>query len=84
MDEWRRLATEAEFRWTKDTIVPYRLEFGWWTRQAGCSPEMVATLSREAAAAPPDYREAVGLEMDAEDRPIAFHDPMVVVRMERP
>ncbi len=81
---WRRLADSAGFRWTQDTIVPYRLEFGWWTRQAGCSPEMIATLTREAQFAPAAFREAIGLEMDAEDRPIAFHDPMLVVRMERP
>lgn len=84
MDAWRDLAREAGFVWTKDTIVPYRLEFDWWTRQAGCSPETVATLVREAVAAPERFREAAGLEMDEAGRPVAFHDPMLVVRMERP
>lgn len=83
VDEWRRLADGAGFVWTRDTIVPYRLEFGWWTRQAGCSPDMVATLVREAQAAPARFRETIGLEMDAEDRPLAFHDPMLVVRLDR-
>ena len=69
--------------WKKDTIVPYRLEFGWWTRQAGCSPEMVATLVREAQVAPAHFRAAVGWEMEG-DLPLAFHDPMLVVRLERP
>lgn len=83
VDEWRRLARDAGFTWTKSTIVPYRLEFDWWTRQAGCSPETIATLVREAQAMPPAFREDIGLEMDADGRPVAFHDPMVVVRMER-
>lgn len=82
-DEWRTLAAEAGFRWTRDTLVPYRLEFDWWTRQAGASPEAVAELERHAQEASPATREAVGLEMD-DDRPLAYHEPMLVVRMDRP
>ena len=82
-DEWRVLAEGAGFVWTRDTLVPYRLEFDWWTRQSGASPERIAELERHAASAPASIREAVGLDME-DDRPIAFHEPMLVVRMERP
>lgn len=79
--EWRDLA--SGFVWTKDTLVPYRLEFDWWTRQSGCSPETVAELVRHAQEASPSIREAIGLEME-DDRPVAFHEPMLVVRLEKP
>ena len=80
-DEWRDLA--SAFAWARDEIVPYRLEIDWWTRQSGCSPETIAQLERHARAASPAVREAVGLEMQG-DRPVAFHEPMLVVRLERP
>ena len=83
VEEWRSLVDEAGFRWAQDTIVPYRLEFDWWTRQSGCSPETIAELRRHSASASPSIREAVGLEMDADDQPIAFHEPMLVVRLDR-
>ena len=79
--EWRDLT--ADFVWTKSTLVPYRLEFDWWTRQSGCSPERVEELVRHARAASPEVRKAVGLEMEG-DRPLAFHEPMLVVRLDRP
>lgn len=81
-DEWRALAAEAGFRWVRDTLVPYRLEFDWWTRQSGASPEAVAELERHAREASPAIREAVGLEFEGE-APRAFHEPMLVVRIER-
>ena len=83
VDEWRALAAEAGFVWARDTIVPYRLEFGWWTRQSGSSLETVAELERHAASASPAIREAVGLEMEG-DRPLAYREPMLVIRLDRP
>lgn len=83
VEEWRTLADEARFAWQRHTIVPYRLEFDWWTKQSGCSPETVATLVEHAQAAAPSIRESAGLEMDAADRPLAFHEPMLVVRLNR-
>lgn len=83
VDAWRDLARDAGFEWTCDTLVPYRLEFGWWTRQSGATPETIAELERHATTASPTIREAVGLEFE-EDRPLAFQEPMLVVRMERP
>ena len=81
VEEWQDL-THA-FVWAKHTLVPYRLEFDWWTRQSGCSPETVEELVRHAGSASPAIREAAGLDFDG-DRPFAFHEPMLVVRLERP
>jgi len=83
VEEWRALTDEAGFRRVRDTIVPYRLEFDWWTRQSGCTPETIDELRRHAASASPSIRETVGLEMDENDQPVAFHEPMLVVRLER-
>ncbi|RYG19972.1 methyltransferase domain-containing protein [bacterium] len=83
VEEWQMLADDADFVWQRHTIVPYRLEFDWWTKQSGCSPETVATLVEHAQSATPSIREAVGLEIDENDRPIAFHEPMLVVRLDR-
>lgn len=82
VEEWRALTDAAGFVWVRDTIVPYRLEFGWWTRQSGSSPETIAELERHAASAPASVREAVGVEMEG-DRPVAYHEPMLVVRLDR-
>lgn len=83
VEEWRGLARAAGLTWIKDTLVPYRLEFDWWTKQSGCTPETIEELRRHAASASPSIREAVGLEMDEADQPIAFHEPMLVVRMNK-
>ena len=80
VDEWRGLA--SAFVWAKDALVPYRLEFDWWTRQSNCPPERIEELVRHAQEASPSIREAVGLEME-DDRPVAFHEPMLVVRLEK-
>lgn len=81
--EWRALAAEAGLTWTQNTLVPYRLEFPWWTNQSGCTPETIEELVTHAKEATPSIREAVGLEMDEMDYPIAFHEPMLVARMEK-
>jgi len=82
VDEWRVLAQEAGLTWTRDTLVPYRLEFPWWTNQSGSTPEAVEALIAHANEATLSIREAVGLEMN-ERTPVAFHEPMLVVRMEK-
>jgi len=83
VEEWRDLASNAGLSWVQDTLVPYRLEFDWWTKQSGCTPETIEELRWHAVSASPSVREAVGLEMDADDQPIAFHEPMLVVRLNR-
>lgn len=83
VEQWRVLAKEAGFVWVRDTLVPYRLEFGWWTKQSGCSPETIDILRKHAIDAPETIAEACGLERD-ENGPIAFYEPMLVVRLEKP
>ncbi|MGY2896095.1 class I SAM-dependent methyltransferase [Deinococcus sp. UYEF24] len=86
--EWRGLASEAGFTWAFDLTVPYRLEFDWWTKQSGCSPETVERLRQHARQASLEIRQALGLEFgDSIDgtggEVVAHHEPMLVVRLER-
>lgn len=81
--DWQALAREAGLTWTADQIVPYRLEFDWWTRMAGCTPEAISALEQHAREAGPEVRAAMGLEFDDAGRVLAHHDPMLVARMER-
>ncbi|WP_424950806.1 class I SAM-dependent methyltransferase [Deinococcus sp.] len=82
-EEWRTLAAGAGFAWTPEQVVPYRLEFGWWTEQAGCSPETVEVLRGHARRASPAIRAAMGLEFGPDGQVTAFHSPVMVVRLER-
>jgi len=83
VDQWREEIAKARLHWVEHRIVPYRLEFGWWVRQAGCNDSAIAALVEHATKAPAPVREAVGLEFDAAGRVIAFQEPMLVVRAER-
>lgn len=80
---WRDLAEGVGFVWGKQTLVPYRLEFDWWTKQSGCTPETVAQLREQVAQLSPAERELVGAEFDADGQLIAHTDQMMVVRLEK-
>lgn len=80
---WRELAASAGFIWARDTRVPYRLEFGWWTRQPGCTPETVERLRALARRLTPEQQEEVGLIHDGDGRLVAHLEPMLVVRLEK-
>jgi hypothetical protein len=82
IDEWRILLAEAGFRWIEHQIVPYRLEFDWWVKTAGADPHVIATLENHAASANAATRASLGIEYDQAGRVEAFHEPMMVVRME--
>jgi ubiquinone/menaquinone biosynthesis C-methylase UbiE len=82
-DQWREEVSKAGLRWVDDKIVPYRLEFDWWVATAGCADSAVAALIEHAATAPAPVRDLLNLEFDASGRVIAFHDPMLVVRLEQ-
>ncbi len=82
VDQWREEIAKVQMRWVEHRIVPYRLEFDWWVRTAGCSESAVAALVQQASNAPVHLREAMGLEFDSADRVTAFQEPMLVVRAE--
>jgi len=69
-------------QWIEHRIVPYRLEFDWWVRQAGCEEPAVGALIELASAASPSVRRSLGLEFDLAGRVTAFQEPMLVVRAE--
>lgn len=80
-EQWSELASAAGLSSELKSVVPYRMEFDWWTRQSGCSEEQVAFLVAHAQSAPDLVREAIRLEFDAENRPFAFTSPMGVFLM---
>ncbi|WP_029476039.1 class I SAM-dependent methyltransferase [Deinococcus frigens] len=84
VEAWRELAEAAGFVWTQHTLVPYRLDFMWWTAQSGCTPETVQRLRAHADALSESERQAAGLEYDAGGQLTAHHEQMMVVRLERP
>ncbi|UQN08163.1 methyltransferase domain-containing protein [Deinococcus sp. QL22] len=83
VDEWREMTKAAGFRSVEERLVPYRLEFEWWTQQSGTSTETVETLREHARNADVEVREAMGLEFDAQGHVQAHHDPMLVARWDR-
>jgi ubiquinone/menaquinone biosynthesis C-methylase UbiE len=83
VNEWKELATEAGFLLRGEQIVPYRLEFGWWTTQAACTPETVEQLRRHATGASPAVRQAMNLEFGEDAQIVAHHDPVFVARFEK-
>lgn len=83
VEAWRALAEAAGFVWTEDTLVPYRLDFAWWTAQSGCTPETVQRLRAHADALGEAERQAAGLEYDAGGLLVAHIEQMLVVRLEK-
>lgn len=81
--EWQEAARRAGLMWMASQLVPYRLEFDWWVRQAGCEAGQIAALRAHAQTAPAAVREAMGLEFTPAGDPLAFQEPMLVVRLER-
>ncbi|NJK43571.1 MAG: class I SAM-dependent methyltransferase [Pleurocapsa sp. SU_196_0] len=78
-EEWQALTRAAGLTWTQNTLVPYRLEFQWWTQMSGCTPERVAALTALLETAPEEIR----LERNPDGSPLAHHEPMLVVRLEK-
>ena len=84
VEAWQDLTAAAGFVWTRHTLVPYRLEFTWWTAQSGCTPTTVERLRAHADRLSDAERQDTGLEYDARGRLIAHHEQMMVVRLDRP
>lgn len=79
--EWKEMAEAAGLCWVRDTSVEYRMDFGWWVRQAGASEEAIRWLREHVRTAPAEARESARLEFEG-DELRSFVDHMMVVRME--
>jgi ubiquinone/menaquinone biosynthesis C-methylase UbiE len=77
--EWQDLARDAGFTWVTHQIVPYRLEFEWWTQQSGCTPERILRMTEMLEVAPGEIK----LERNPDGTPLAHVEPMMVVRLEK-
>jgi SAM-dependent methyltransferase len=78
IEEWQGLARAAGLSWITHRVVPYRLEFDWWTEASGCTPERIATMLEMLERVPDEIR----LERNTDGSPLAHHEPMLVVRLE--
>jgi SAM-dependent methyltransferase len=79
VDEWKILARDVKLEWITHQVVPYRLEFDGWTQQVACTPERVSRLMKMLEDAPAEIR----LERNADGTPLAHHEPMLVVRLNK-
>ena len=79
IEEWRDLAQDSGLTWMTHQIVPYRLEFDWWTQAAGCTPDRLEHLRSMLEHAPNEIK----LERKPDGAPLAHHEPMLVVRLEQ-
>jgi len=82
IEQWREEVTKARLRWVEQRIVPYRLEFDWWVKTAGCADSVISALIEHATHAPAPARDLLELEFDPTGRVVAFKEPMLVVRLE--
>jgi ubiquinone/menaquinone biosynthesis C-methylase UbiE len=83
VDQWKSVTAKAGFRWISHQIVPYRLDFAWWVKQAGCNDATISALAEHGANASKSVRELFGLEFDESGAVKSFQEPMLVVRLER-
>jgi ubiquinone/menaquinone biosynthesis C-methylase UbiE len=79
IEEWQELARAAGLTWITHQVVPYCLEFDWWIAQSGCTPERLEKLNAMLEHAPDEIR----LERKPDGSPLAHHEPMLVVRLEK-
>ncbi|PQV63295.1 Methyltransferase domain-containing protein [Abditibacterium utsteinense] len=81
--QWQAMAQNAGFRCGQERIVPYRLDFLWWTQQSGCDAGAVEALRHHAMSANLAVREAMGLEFDTAGQVQSHQEPIWVARFER-
>ena len=79
IEEWRNLARDAGLSWVTHQVVPYRLEFDWWTQASGCTPERIAKMLEMLEHVPEEIR----FERKPDGSPLAHHEPMLVVCLEK-
>lgn len=83
VQEWQELTQAAGLTWTEHKLVPYRLDFAWWTKQSGSTPETVQALREMVQELGPNDRQAIGAEFDEHGQLTAHIDQMMVVRLEK-
>lgn len=81
---WLELAQAAGFRWIQHTIVPYHLDFAWWTQQSGCTPDTVRQLRQHASTLSRADQQTAALHFNDQGELTAHTEPMLVVRLEKP
>jgi ubiquinone/menaquinone biosynthesis C-methylase UbiE len=79
IEEWQGLTQAAGLSWITHRVVPYRLEFDWWTEASGCTPERLETLKSMLEHVPDEIR----FERKPDGSPLAHFEPMLVVRLEK-
>jgi SAM-dependent methyltransferase len=77
--QWQELARAAGLSWITHQVVPYRLEFDWWTQASGCTPERLVKLIELLEHVPDEIR----IERKPDGSPLAHFEPMLVVRLEK-
>ena len=82
VEQWKSETERAGLKWVEHRIIPYRLEFDWWVKQAGCDEATTTLLMEQAANASAFERESFGLDFDESSRVKSFLEPMLVVRLE--
>lgn len=82
-DAWRELAAKAGFVHRESVSVFYDLEFVWWTRQAGATPEQIAALQEHARVAPPGTTRRMDLAFDESGNVRSHKLPMLVARFDK-
>jgi SAM-dependent methyltransferase len=79
IEEWQELARAAGLVWITHQVVSYRLEFDWWTQASGCTPKRLAKLIELLEHEPKEIK----LERNLDGSPLAHHEPMLLVRLEK-
>jgi hypothetical protein len=82
VEEWRVETRAAGFHATRETVVPYRLEFAWWCETSGCSADALNALRAHARSASEEFRQAMGLEFDVSGEVSAYRLPVLVMRLD--
>jgi ubiquinone/menaquinone biosynthesis C-methylase UbiE len=82
VSEWQELARVTGFSWIKHEIVPYRLEFDWWTTQSNCDAGQISWLRRHFQQADPEVIKWLEPEFDRNGNLTSFIEPMLVASFE--
>jgi SAM-dependent methyltransferase len=82
--QWQDLMHDVGLIWIKDQLVPYKLEFDWWVRMSGCTPDQIQTLKNMAFEAEQSRRTRLNLEFGADGQISSFLEPMLVVMLQKP